>query len=44
MYRIKWEDGTLSDMVNLTWAKEALRRDQETQERLKYNDRKRKGR
>jgi hypothetical protein len=33
MYRIKWEDGSLSDMANLSRIKDALRRDQETMTR-----------
>ena len=30
MYRIAFPDGRLSDMVNVTWAKEALRRARES--------------
>ena len=30
MYRIAFPDGRLSDMVNITWAKEALRRARES--------------
>jgi hypothetical protein len=35
MYRVRWPDGTLSDMVNLTRAKDAIARIEETAERHK---------
>ena len=43
MWRLKYEDGELSDIYNITWAKEHKRRIEESEKRYQYPGRNLKG-